>query len=431
MTTNNYTLDDISNLTSEIKCIVESSYHGWHNKIKKRPDLLAFINWMTPLLQDEQYKLSTKVYWVLNGITEFPSCKIDHTQFIGMNVNLHSGYPTYCSQTCQWQDEECCSKRDETLRNRTPEQRKKILEKSRQTCQRKYHANTWQQSEEGRIKCSQIYDGFSDEKKKSILEKRIKTTNELYNCDNVFQNEDIKLKCCKTKFDKYDDANYTNREKAKQTMLERHGVEYTFQSPELVEKSIETKRKVYGEHLEVLVGKVRRTKKDRYGDENYNNQEKQGITSKINHGGLYHTQTIQFAKYHRKRIFHDNIWFDSNWEVIVYDYCKVNGIECTYSPAITYEYEYDGKIFTYHPDFLIYGKVYEVKGEQFFRINESNGKEEMYLPWKGDLTDEEYEYRCRKYEAKHQCMLNNGVVILRDNDIKNLELIIGDQKSSG
>ena len=27
------------------------------------------------------------------------------------------------------------------------------------------------------------------------------------------------------------------------------------------------------------------------------------------------------------------------------------------------QYEYDGKVHTYHPDFLINGKVYEVKGD--------------------------------------------------------------------
>lgn len=41
----------------------------------------------------------------------------------------------------------------------------------------------------------------------------------------------------------------------------------------------------------------------------------------------------------------------------------------------------------YYPDFNINGKFVEVKGDHFFKINEGNGKEEMFLPWKGNLTD--------------------------------------------
>ena len=71
--------------------------------------------------------------------------------------------------------------------------------------------------------------------------------------------------------------------------------------------------------------------------------------------------------------------------------------------------------------FLVNGKIYEVKGDQFFRINESTGKEEMYLPWKGNLSDEEYEYKCGLYEAKHQCMIKNDVIILREYELLNLK----------
>lgn len=79
-----------------------------------------------------------------------------------------------------------------------------------------------------------------------------------------------------------------------------------------------------------------------------------------------------------------------------------------------------GKIWTYHPDFLINGKIYEVKGDQFFRINES-GDEEMFCPYRNpNLDDEQYNWICGKFEAKHQCMLKNNVIILRDTHISNL-----------
>ena len=50
MTKENYTQEESEKLTEEIRNIVNSSYHGWHNKLKTRQDLLDFINYKTPLL---------------------------------------------------------------------------------------------------------------------------------------------------------------------------------------------------------------------------------------------------------------------------------------------------------------------------------------------------------------------------------------------
>jgi hypothetical protein len=109
--------------------------------------------------------------------------------------------------------------------------------------------------------------------------------------------------------------------------------------------------------------------------------------------------------------------------VKVYDFLKSNNIAFEYSPEISLPYEYDGKTFYYHPDFLINGKSYEVKGEQFFKVDES-GNEVMFNPYRDpEWTDERYAWECGKYEAKHQCMLRNNVVILRESDIRNLTLL--------
>ena len=141
------------------------------------------------------------------------------------------------------------------------------------------------------------------------------------------------------------------------------------------------------------------------------------------------SQSPLFSAYHRRRIFHDNIWFDSNWEVKVYDYLKGNHIPFEYSPSISLPYKYDGRTFYYHPDFLADGRLYEVKGDQFFRINESTGQEEMFNPYREqEWSDERYEWECRKYEAKHQCMLRNNVIILRESQIDDLTLVFNKGK---
>ena len=60
----------------------------------------------------------------------------------------------------------------------------------------------------------------------------------------------------------------------------------------------------------------------------------------------------------------------------------------------------------YQPDFLIDGQLYEVKGDQFFE------GDKMINPYDRNQDG--------LYEAKHQCMLNNGVIILKVEDIKRL-----------
>ena len=112
----------------------------------------------------------------------------------------------------------------------------------------------------------------------------------------------------------------------------------------------------------------------------------------------------------------------TSWEFKVYDFLTENNIPFEYQIE-PIPYEYDGGIHYYHPDFRVNGRIFEVKGDNFFRINEETGKEEMYLTWRDpNLSDEEYEWKCNKEEAKHQCMIVNNVVILRYSQIKNLTI---------
>ena len=56
-------------------------------------------------------------------------------------------------------------------------------------------------------------------------------------------------------------------------------------------------------------------------------------------------------------------------------------------------------------------------------INESTGVEEMYCPYRyPEWSDEYYNWMCKKYEAKYQCMISNKVKILRESDINNLNI---------
>lgn len=146
----------------------------------------------------------------------------------------------------------------------------------------------------------------------------------------------------------------------------------------------------------------------------------------IDHYGVEHySQTSYFTKKIHKRYTnakYPNITFGSSWEFIVYDFLTEHNIPFEYQVE-PIDYEYDGKTHKYFPDFLVNGRIYEVKGDNFFRINESTGKEEMFCPYRDeDWSDEKYDWMCGLYEAKHQCMIANSVTILRHSQIKNLTI---------
>ena len=64
-----------------------------------------------------------------------------------------------------------------------------------------------------------------------------------------------------------------------------------------------------------------------------------------------------------------------------------------YQPGIRFEFEFDGHVFGYYPDFIINKKIYEVKGDHFFK--DQNPLNEMICPYrKKDWTDERYNWEC-------------------------------------
>lgn len=144
------------------------------------------------------------------------------------------------------------------------------------------------------------------------------------------------------------------------------------------------------------------------------------------YGHEHYTQCSEYHTNKRHKYItpkYPNMSFDSNWEIDVYDFLSENHINFEYQPSIVLYFWYDGKIRTYHPDFKVGEKLIEVKGDNFFRINESTGQEEMYCPYRyPEWTDEYYEWVCGLYEAKHQCMIENSILIFRKYEIKHLTL---------
>jgi len=140
-------------------------------------------------------------------------------------------------------------------------------------------------------------------------------------------------------------------------MVERYGVEYSGQSPILLQKTIE---------------------------------------NNIKNNGYFKTSTVYN---------YDNINFNSSWEIYYYFYLKYNNIPFIYSPIDKeFYYYYDNKKHRYFPDFKVYDRYVEIKGEQFFD-KDCN----FICPYK---KEDNY-----KYKAKWDCMMENNILILKRNDI--------------
>ena len=82
--------------------------YRYYDPDKDRTKLLKWITDKTPLLKDDFYIISTKCYWILNGLTEFPKCPYcrKDDKFKKVNVKISIGYRHFCSTTCSSSDKE-------------------------------------------------------------------------------------------------------------------------------------------------------------------------------------------------------------------------------------------------------------------------------------------------------------------------------------
>lgn len=208
------------------------------------------------------------------------------------------------------------------------------------------------------------------EKIQNALIKRKETCKKLYGTENVAQNENIK-------------------EKYKNTQKEKYGGMggFSFAQKE-IQKTAHT--------------------------ENANKKRKE--TCKKHFGTEHHMKNKEFLNSFQQEIFEKygtvgpvvryrfmGMLFDSSWEIAYYIWLSDNNRSFVYHPNMFFEYKgSDGEIHKYYPDFLIEGKFYEIKGNQFF-----NEKNEPYNLYKKEF-----------WWEKYNALLENNVTILREKDIK-------------
>ena len=89
-------------LKTALSSLIDAYPKRWATKIRDNGQLMNSIKVHTPLLQSGEFKYSlpTMVYWVLNGLREFPvyTCPVDGVKKVLSNVNittLSEGYGRY------------------------------------------------------------------------------------------------------------------------------------------------------------------------------------------------------------------------------------------------------------------------------------------------------------------------------------------------
>ena len=325
---------------------------------KKFPELYQdILSWSFP----DEFKWTQKLFHYFNND---PDLKLGLCPVCGKRCGFYRfgrGYSHHCSKLCKSLDP-------------------KIQRKTEETCLKKYGKNRYAQTDEFRVRYKQV-----------CLER--------YGTEHPQQLDEIKNK-----------SNETN--------IQRYGYITFSKTPKWKEMVIETNRTLFGKDFYMQTDeykdRYKQTCLEKYGVEYYSQTDESKERYKElmlkKYGVTNFSYTDEFRKNRNKKINYDNLTFDSSWEVDVYKYCKDNNINCEYQPLITFEYEYDGKIHHYHPDFLINGKIYEVKGNHFFE------GDKMICPYNRTIDD--------FFEAKYQCMRDNNVIILTKYEIENLNLFI-------
>lgn len=408
-----------------------------------------------------------RIYCLIHNIYKYPTCQNERCDNPVNWDRKKSEFFHHCSQKCSANDENVIKERQLTCLKifgvSHPSKSNEIKQKKINTTLKNYGVENPSQSEEIKRRKEQTcidHFGVKCALQSDIVKQKTKNTNLIkYQSQYPTQSQYIKDKVKQTCIDRYKVdctlKDKTIQEKTKNTIRQKYKVEHQSQSQIVKQKKEQTCIEHFGVNnpmkSEDVKEKSKKTCNDRYGCDYYTQtnefKQKCKITCLLNYGvesatrldevkqksiqtcieryGVqYYTQSEEYHKKKRHKYHSDRyteLTFDSTWEVKVYEFCKDNNIEVEYNPSISYEYEYDNKTWTYHPDFLINGKLYEIKGDYFFRINESTGNEEMFCPYRyDDWSDEHYNWMCGKYEAKHQCMIRNNVIILRELDISNI-----------
>lgn len=376
MTNDNYsklTNQELVNVVEHIDVVPSKLFKILNNHHKH---LLEEIIERTNFLNESDSSIFARLFCLKNNLTEQPTCQTN-----GCNNKVHWNknkreFFHHCSNKCKNKDPIVQEKMQQTTMKhfgvKHSAQSQEIQSKQRSTSMARYGVEYASQTPE-----------FRERVKQTCLKR--------FKAPSTFQSKEIQEKIRQTIFEKYGykyfQSTDTFKKQCQETWFSHFGVNHPMWSDEI-------KWKVHQTH--------------------------------IFKWGCWYCQTPEFTKKshmpYTNPKYPDISWATS-WEFKVYDFLTEHNIPFEYQPDISIPFECEGTYHTYHPDFLVNDRLYEVKGDNFFRINDETGKEEMYLTWKGNLSNDKYEWKCKLYEAKHQCMIANNVVIIRGKELSDLASI--------
>lgn len=91
---------------------IVNTYRCHYSRLKRFKLYLTWINEKTPVLNDPTYKVSTKLYWIFHGWTDFPKCKHCGKLLSKRNVVISRGYADFCSAKCVANSPEIYAKKE-------------------------------------------------------------------------------------------------------------------------------------------------------------------------------------------------------------------------------------------------------------------------------------------------------------------------------
>lgn len=269
------------------------------------------------------------------------------------------------------------------------------------TCFKKYGVENPSQSKISRNHyketCLRKYGVDSVNKCKWKQEKTKEVIREKYGCDYITQTQRHKDSIKQTQFKRYGDW-YSNTKERKdriiKTCQEKYGTDNVFQNEE-------------------IKSKIKNSMIEKYGIEHpskINNWKEIIENSKIRHYGSHEEYSKQMRKNSMKKYKLNDITFDSTWEVCYYIYLTDNNINFKYHPC-NIPYFVNNIKYSYEVDFMVEGKLYEIKGDYFFYKNKDGSldKTKMKNPYNENID---------KVNAKYKCMLDNNVTVLTKKDLK-------------
>lgn len=259
-----------------------------------------------------------------------------------------------------------------------------------------------------------------------------KVFQEKYGVDNPMKVPEFKENNSKTKEVNHGDRNWNNPEKNKETFKQNHdgmtSSEYQ-RTGGYRNECIERNRKLYGQDWFFQTELFRSRLYEKfgedtagYGSKRYQNTMIESLKDSVDPNDLKNASLSQLIslmrihypeKYGIKKYYFDGEIFDSFPEMAFYIYNKDFGIPIKRNDTVCLSFlDSNGEVKGTVPDFIVNGRLVEIKGAHFFKPDGT-----MYCPFRNpEWSDERYAYECDVYERKHQCGLANGVIYLVDLD---------------